>query len=131
MSNQVLFDPFVSAVDASFWHRLTAAKLDTFKLNDAAVALRASFTPTLPASDAARAAARPLMAVTADALAPGLAAAEGTDLAPPDGLPRSAVVTPGSLVNTNSSEGPLPLPGTLGLSPPLTTGVMSSSSPRL
>ncbi|KAJ1993187.1 Autophagy protein 7 [Dimargaris cristalligena] len=37
------FEPYLTSFDASFWQRLTDLKLDRFKLNDQAVAIRASY----------------------------------------------------------------------------------------
>ena len=38
------FQPFASAVDASFWHTLSQSKIDRFKLDDSPVQLKAYYS---------------------------------------------------------------------------------------
>lgn len=41
---KLLYDPFVSAVDPSFWLNLTKYKLEVYKLSDAPIPIRLAYT---------------------------------------------------------------------------------------
>ncbi|KAG0174037.1 Autophagy protein 7 [Apophysomyces sp. BC1034] len=89
------FEPFVSAVDAAFWHALTTKKLEQLKLNDASQPLRGYYTPgQLAADNQAQVVAMPSrFCVPAQGL-------EMND----DTRPLNAYSVSGALINTNTIE---------------------------
>ncbi|KAF7730192.1 Autophagy protein 7 [Apophysomyces ossiformis] len=89
------FEPFVSAVDAAFWHAFTTKKLDYLKLNDASQPLRGYYTPGQLAADnqGQVVAMPPRLCLPAQAL-------EIND----ETRPLNACSVSGALINTNTIE---------------------------